>query len=73
MRREIYLTEMKRIHDCSFPLWKHDRTRRIQEKVDDYVSASRKRSGFILFLVSVGFSKYGNRLFRPGKMIKAKG
>ena len=37
----------------------------IQEKEDDHLSASQKRSGFMQLLVSDGFTKYGNTLYHP--------
>ena len=42
-------------------------TRPVHGKLDHHVSACRKRDGYKQLPVSVEFTKYGNRLFRPVK------
>ena len=40
-------------------------TRPVHGKLDHHVSAARKRDGYKQLPVSVEFTKYGNKLFRP--------
>ena len=44
-------------------------TRPVHGKLDHHVSAARKRDGYKQRPVSVEFTKYGNRLFRPVQVL----